>query len=78
LIDSLAGFALYQHLLQTAPLPLVSSYSYATPIVAAVLSIVIFGDHAWPGLGLGAAMILVATYSEVRARPGRQLQPPGT
>jgi drug/metabolite transporter (DMT)-like permease len=77
LIDSLAGFALYQYLLQTAPLPLVSSYSYATPVVAAALSIAIFGDHAWSGLGLGAAMIIAATYSEVRARPRRRLHHPG-
>ena len=67
-IDSLAGFALYQHLLRTAPLRLVSSYSYATPIVAAAISIAIFGEHPWPGLGLGAAVIVAAVYSEIRAR----------
>jgi drug/metabolite transporter (DMT)-like permease len=69
-VDSLAGFALYQHLLRTAPLQLVSSYSYATPVVAAAISILIFGDHAWPGLGIGAVLILASVYRELRARPG--------
>jgi drug/metabolite transporter (DMT)-like permease len=73
-VDSLAGFALYQHLIRTAPLQLASSYAYATPVVAAAISIVAFGDHAWPGLGLGAALIVLAVFSEVRARPG----PPGS
>lgn len=54
-VDSLAGFALSAHLLRTAPLALVSSYAYATPLVATSIGVAALRDHPWPGMGAGAA-----------------------
>jgi drug/metabolite transporter (DMT)-like permease len=70
-VDSLAGFALYAHLLRSAPLALVGSYAYATPLVAAAIGIAAFGDRPWPGMGVGAAVVIVAVYREVRATAQR-------
>jgi drug/metabolite transporter (DMT)-like permease len=65
-VDSLAGFALYAHLLRAAPLSLVGSYAYATPLVAAAIGIAAFGDRPWPGMGVGAVLVIAAVYREVR------------
>jgi drug/metabolite transporter (DMT)-like permease len=70
-VDSLAGFMLYQKLLRTAPLSLVASYAYATPLVAVAISISVFGDHPWPGMGVGAVAIILAVYYEVKAGADR-------
>jgi drug/metabolite transporter (DMT)-like permease len=70
-VDSLAGFMLYQKLLRTAPLTLVASYAYATPLVAIAISIIVFGDHAWPGMGIGAVVIILAVHYEVKAGTDR-------
>jgi drug/metabolite transporter (DMT)-like permease len=70
-VDSLAGFTLYQKLLRTAPLTLVASYAYATPLVAVAVSIIVLGEHAWPGMGVGAVVIILAVYHEVKAGADR-------
>jgi drug/metabolite transporter (DMT)-like permease len=75
-VDSLAGFMLYQRLLRTAPLALVGSYAYATPLVAAAIGIIVFGEHAWPGMGVGAVLIIVAVYYEVKAGADRNRAAP--
>jgi drug/metabolite transporter (DMT)-like permease len=67
-VDSLAGFALYAWLLRTAPLQLVASYGYVTPLVAAAIGIGVFGDEPWPGMVVGAILILVAVVAEIRGR----------
>jgi drug/metabolite transporter (DMT)-like permease len=67
LIDSLAGFALYTHLLRNAPLALVSSYAYATPLVAAGIGVAVLGDRPWPGMAAGGALIIAAVYRQIRA-----------
>lgn len=64
--DSLAGFALYSHLLRTAPLSLVGSYAYATPLVAAAIGFAAFGEPLWPGLAVGALLIVAAVMLELR------------
>jgi drug/metabolite transporter (DMT)-like permease len=73
-VDSLAGFALYAHLLRTAPLRLVSSYAYATPLVAAAIGVAVLGDRPWPGMGIGAVLVIAAVYTEIRAtvKPNKQ------
>jgi drug/metabolite transporter (DMT)-like permease len=70
-VDSLTGFMMYQKLLRTAPLTLVASYAYATPLVAIAISIIVFGDHAWAGMGIGAVVIILAVYYEVKAGADR-------
>jgi drug/metabolite transporter (DMT)-like permease len=66
-VDSLAGFALYAHLLRTAPLALVSSYAYATPLVAAAIGVAVLGDRPWPGMAVGAVLVVGSVYTEIRA-----------
>lgn len=67
-VDSLAGFALYGWLLRAAPLQLVASYGYVTPLIAGVIGIGVFGDQPWPGMVLGAALIMFAVVAEIRSR----------
>jgi drug/metabolite transporter (DMT)-like permease len=67
LIDSLAGFALYNWLLRAAPLALVSTYAYAVPIVAYLVGVLALGEPFHPAVLAGAAAIVVAVAAEVRA-----------
>jgi drug/metabolite transporter (DMT)-like permease len=53
---------------RTAPLQLVASYGYVTPLVAAAIGIGVFGDQPWPGMAVGAATILLAVVAELRGR----------
>ena len=69
LVDSLAGFLLYVTLLRTAPVPVVATYAYATPLVAAALGVLVLGEPFTPLAALGAAVVLLAVAGEVRARP---------
>jgi drug/metabolite transporter (DMT)-like permease len=65
--DSLAGFLLYTQLLRTAPLGLVSTYAYTTPLVAATIGVVALGESLWAGAVIGAAIVIGAVALEVRA-----------
>jgi drug/metabolite transporter (DMT)-like permease len=67
LVDSLAGFLLYVTLLRTAPVPLVATYAYATPLVAAGLGVLVLAEPFTPLAALGAAVVLLAVAGEVRA-----------
>lgn len=72
LADSLAGFALYTRLLRSAPISLVGSYAYATPLVAAAIGFVAFGEPLWPGLAVGAVLIIAAVILELRQTPDNE------
>ncbi len=65
-IDSLAGFMLYTRLLRTAPPQLVSTYAYATPLVAVGIGTTIFGDSLWLGAIAGAVLVLGSVTLEIR------------
>jgi drug/metabolite transporter (DMT)-like permease len=67
LIDSLAGFALYNWLLRAAPLALVSTYAYAVPVVAYLVGVLALGEPFHPAVLAGAAAIVVAVAAEVHA-----------
>lgn len=49
LVDSLAGFALFNRLLRTAPVSLVSTYANAVPVVAYLVGVLALGEpfHPW-------------------------------
>ena len=67
LVDSLAGFMLYMRLLRVAPAQLVSTYAYATPLVAVGIGTTIFGEPLWLGAVAGAVLVIGAVALEVRA-----------
>lgn len=69
LFDSLAGFALFHWLLRTTPVSLVSTYAYAVPVVAYLIGVLVLGEPFHPWVLLGAAAILLAVATEVRAAP---------
>lgn len=69
-VDSLAGFAVYNWLLRHAPVGLVSSYAYAVPVVAYLIGVVVLGEPVHLVAVLGAAAIVLAVAFEVRERPG--------
>lgn len=68
LVDSLAGLALFNLLLRTAPVSLVSTYAYAVPVVAYLVGVLALGEPFHPLVLLGAAAIVTAVATEVRAR----------
>jgi drug/metabolite transporter (DMT)-like permease len=67
LVDSLAGFALYNWLLRAAPVAVVGTYAYAVPIVAYLVGVLALGEPFHPVVLAGAAAIVVAVAAEVRA-----------
>ncbi|QWF78610.1 EamA family transporter [Amycolatopsis sp. CA-230715] len=67
LVDSLAGFVLYNRLLRAAPVSLVSTYAYAVPVVAWLAGVVVLGEPFRPAVLLGAVVIVAAVAGEVRA-----------
>ncbi|WP_242179809.1 EamA family transporter [Saccharopolyspora soli] len=67
LIDSLAGFVLYNWLLRAAPVALVSTYAYAVPVVAYLIGVFALREPFHPVVLAGAATIVVAVAAEVRA-----------
>ncbi|TCP53987.1 threonine/homoserine efflux transporter RhtA [Tamaricihabitans halophyticus] len=70
LVDSLAGFALYNWLLRSAPLAVVSSYAYVVPVVAYLIGVLVFAEpFVWQVLP-GIAAIVLAVASEVRNSSG--------
>ncbi|GAB3399522.1 DMT family transporter [Flindersiella endophytica] len=67
-VDSLAGFALYNWLLRSAPISLVSTYAYAVPVIAYAISVIVLGEPFRPLAALGAAAIVAAIAGELAAR----------
>lgn len=67
LVDSLAGFALYNWLLRAAPVALVSTYAYAVPVVAYLAGVFVLDEPFRPVVLIGAAVIVAAVAAEVRA-----------
>ena len=67
IIDSIAGFMLYTRLLRTAPPQLVSTYAYATPLVALGIGTTILGESLWLGAGAGSILVIAAVALEVRS-----------
>jgi drug/metabolite transporter (DMT)-like permease len=67
LIDSLAGFALYNWLLRATTVTLASSYAYAVPVIAYLVGVLTLGEPFHPVVLAGAAAIVIAVAAEVRA-----------
>lgn len=72
LFDSLAGFVLYTSLVRTAPLPVVATYAYVTPVIGAVIGVLALDESLSPLAALGAAVALLAVGAQLRARPVHQ------
>jgi hypothetical protein len=68
--DSLVGFMLYTRLLESAPVPLVSTYAYVTPLVGAVIGATVLHETLWAGAFAGGAVVFGAVALELR-RPMR-------
>jgi len=67
LVDSLAGFALYNRLLRTTSVAVVGTYAYAVPLVAYLLGVTALGEPFRPWVLPAAAAILTAVAGEVGA-----------
>lgn len=67
-VDSLAGFTLYNWLLRTTPITLVSTYAYAVPVIAYTISVLALGEPFRPLAAIGAAAIVVAIAGELVAK----------
>lgn len=77
-VDSSAGFALYNWLLRRAPIGLVSTYAYAVPLVAYLIGITVLGEPFSILALAGAGAVLLAVAAEMgspnpppRPRPRR-------
>lgn len=64
--DSVLGFLLYAHLLRTTPIATVSTYAYATPVIAAAIGFVVLGETFWWGAVAGGLVVLVAVAAQLR------------
>jgi drug/metabolite transporter (DMT)-like permease len=67
LIDSVAGFALYNWLLRATTVTLASSYAYAVPIIAYLVGVLTLGEPFHPIVLAGATAIIIAVAAEARA-----------
>ena len=67
--DSLAGFLLYTSLLRSAPLGLVGTYAYITPLIAVAIGVIALGDTVSVAAALGGAVAMAAVIAQLRARP---------
>ncbi len=65
--DSVAGFLLYSHLLRTTPIATVSTYAYATPLIAAALGFAALGEPFWWGAVAGGLVVLGAVAVQLGA-----------
>lgn len=76
LVGAILGYGVFQWLVKNAPLPLVSTYAYVSPVVAVILGILVLGEHlsahAIAGGAIvvaGVAVIVTAQALEDRRRP---------
>ncbi|MEV0057506.1 EamA family transporter [Saccharopolyspora shandongensis] len=67
LIDSPAGFALYNWLLRATTVALISTYAYAVPVVAYLIGVLALAEPFRPAVLGGAAAIVIAVAYEIRA-----------
>jgi drug/metabolite transporter (DMT)-like permease len=66
IFGSLVAFTAYAWLLQSAPLPLVSTYAYVNPVVAVLLGWLVLAEPlSWP-IVLGGAIVVGAVFLVVR------------
>ena len=52
------GIGIFQWLVRNAPLSLVGTYAYVNPIVAAILGVILLGEHVSPRILLAGAVII--------------------
>ncbi|MFD2471530.1 EamA family transporter [Amycolatopsis silviterrae] len=71
LVDSLAGFGLYTWLLRTTSTALVSTYAYAVPVLACLISVLFMKEPLRPIMLAGAVLIVTSVATEVSARKPR-------
>ncbi|WP_328603085.1 EamA family transporter [Amycolatopsis sp. NBC_00345] len=67
IVDSLAGFMLYNRLLRTTDVTVVSTYAYAVPVVACLVGVLVLHEPFRPPVALGAVVIVIAVAAEIRA-----------
>ncbi|MFE3174513.1 EamA family transporter [Amycolatopsis sp. NPDC059090] len=71
LVDSLAGFGLYTWLLRTTSAALVSTYAYAVPILACLISVLFMKEPPRPIMLAGAVLVITSVAAELSARKPR-------
>jgi drug/metabolite transporter (DMT)-like permease len=59
-VGAVFGIGIFQWLVRNAPLSLVGTYAYVNPIVAAILGVILLGEHLSPRILLAGAVIIVA------------------
>jgi drug/metabolite transporter (DMT)-like permease len=73
IFGSLLGFTAFAYCLNELPAPTVGTYAYVNPVVAVALGRLLLREPLYPGLLLGAALILIAVVlSTVRRRVSRK------
>lgn len=75
LFGSVVGYTAYVWLLANAPLGVVSTYAYVNPVVAITLGVLFLAEQLTWRLLIGAAIVVLAVASVVRADP-RTAPPP--
>lgn len=65
--DSLAGFLLYAHLLRRMPVSTVSTYAYATPVIAAGIGFTLLDEPFWWGAVAGGIVVIGAVATQLRS-----------
>ena len=66
--DSLAGFLLFTSLVRSAPLGLVGTYAYVTPLIAVAIGVVALGESVSLAEALGGSIAMAAVIGQLRAR----------
>jgi drug/metabolite transporter (DMT)-like permease len=77
------GIGIFQWLVRNAPFSLVGTYAYVNPIVAAMLGVILLGEHLSPRILLAGAVIiagvaLVVAGQGFNSRSGERAWPPST
>ncbi len=66
--DSLAGFLLFTSLVRSAPLGLVGTYAYVTPLIAVAIGVVALDESVSVAEALGGTIAMAAVIGQLRAR----------
>ena len=79
LAGSVVGYTAYAWLLGNAPVGLVSTYAYVTPVVAIALGVIVLGETITARIIAGAVLVLIAVAIVVRreSEPGEVVGPDG-
>lgn len=70
LVGAILGYGIFQWLVKNAPLPLVSTYAYVSPVIAVLLGILVLGEsltaHALAGGAIVVTGVIVIVTAQAR------------